>query len=264
MYNLTIDATERISPSEEVDNQAPIESKENEHENSSTEKPEESKGDNTAADNINFSEDEEDLLFDLDDPLPEKLDVLAPTQKVDVDINEVLKNETNGESVEESAGANQDVNLKPTENSEVLVPTQKIEVDINEVQKRIKNRVSEIKTALNQSSELSKSMSEITDMVVDKDVDNEDNENLATLAPTQKIEDNITEVLKHETRVEPVEENSDQEESSKSSPTSSSPTETPNRRKRKLYTLVPKADVSTAIFFKLYILKSKSMTIFTT
>ena len=259
MYNLTIDATERISPSEEVDNQAPIESKENEHEDSSTEKPEESKGDNTAADNINFSEDEEDLLFDLDDPLPEKLDVLAPTQKVDVDINEVLKNETNGESVEESAGANQDVNLKPTENSEVLVPTQKIEVDINEVQKRIKNRVSEIKTALNQSSELSKSMSEITDMVVDKDVDNEDNENLATLAPTQKIEDNIT-----ETRVEPVVENSYQDESSKSSPTSSSPTETPNRRKRKLYTLVPKADVSTAIFFKLYILKSKSRTIFTT
>merc|ERR1711899_646575 len=35
----------------------------------------------------------------------------------------------------------------------------------------------------------------------------------------------------------------DQEESSKSSPTSSSPTETPNRRKRRLYTLVPKADV---------------------
>ena len=67
-------------------------------------------------------------------------------------------------------------------------------------------------------------------------------------APTQKIKDSITNFLKHETGVEPVEENSDQEESSKSSPTSSSPTETPNRRKRKLYTLVQKADVSKVQF----------------
>ena len=245
MFNLTIDTTGKKSPPKEVDNKSPPESKEN----SSTEKPEESKDeDNTAVDNVNFSEDEEDLLFDLDDPQSEKLDVLAPTQKVDVDINEVLKNETKGEPFEENVGVNQETNPKSTENPEVLAPTQKIEVDINAVQKRIKNRVSEIRTALNQSSELSKSMSEITDMVVDKDVDNENNEDLATVVPTEKLEDDVTEVLKDETKVQPVEENSDQEESSKSSPTSSSPTETPNRRKRKLYTLVPKADVSKVWF----------------
>ena len=92
----SIETSGTKSPTEEIDNKSQHESKENEHEKSSNENPEkpnlqqnsDSKDeDNTTADTVIFSEDEEDLLFDLDEPQSENLDVSAPTQKVEVDID---------------------------------------------------------------------------------------------------------------------------------------------------------------------------------
>merc|ERR1712008_137332 len=89
------------------------------------------------------------------DKAQENEDALAPTQKLEVNNHELTVGTNEVPGTKSPIEVPKDTFESETkEIEETLAPTQKIETDINEIQKRIKNRVSEINTALNESSEI--------------------------------------------------------------------------------------------------------------
>ena len=139
-----------------------------------------------------------------------QIDTLAPTQKLEVNNDELAvgTNEVPGTKAPIEVPKDT-IETETKEIEDTLAPTQKIETDINEIQKRIKNRVSEINTALNESSEIfdrcssgvspqagvsgtksgtKSSTNSGTKVSTDNNGDN--------LEPTQKIEVDINEIQK--------------------------------------------------------------------